>query len=282
MFTVTKEIVSGLDLFIGHHTGTIKLLTVIGSTFAVVKSIMNTWHLNQQANIQREIENNRYGLELFEKRFKVYSDLKENLKREISEDISDVISVSNKIETIRDNRELFVKCSLVFNSNDNNPIKSNIKASDKMLFLLTDLYSQYNNINALEATISDIQRNFEFSYNVMFSGIPARTKEEKDIAEKELNDERNAIKSTIAKSRKECEITSTKLADYIKYYNIRCYQCELYMQSELVVPEQAFVRKEGWYGKLKAILHNRPKHEVSVMYGSLLICLLFIFLLLCS
>lgn len=49
-------------------------LVAAGTIMTAALGIMNSSHLKKQANLQREIEGNRYKLDLFDKRFKIWTE----------------------------------------------------------------------------------------------------------------------------------------------------------------------------------------------------------------
>lgn len=92
----------------------------------------NSAHIKQQSNIQREIESNRFIIQLFEHRINSYNSFKYGIKaRNIFK--FEKISIDNidKIESfIVDDSDIIKKALFSFNSNDNEPLSSLLKENN--------------------------------------------------------------------------------------------------------------------------------------------------------
>ncbi|MGC5749710.1 hypothetical protein J4P41_13940 [Gluconobacter sp. NFX36] len=58
--------------FIGANHVLVTFVTAVGGTVAAYRSFLNTRHLQRQAELQRQIETNRFNIELFNSRFRAY------------------------------------------------------------------------------------------------------------------------------------------------------------------------------------------------------------------
>lgn len=266
MFTIPKEIISYLDTFKDHHGGTITFIASAVSLIAISKSMLNTWSLNEQANIQREIQNNRYKLELFDKRFKVYSDFKSYV-------FSSRISLTHSSEELRDILEklkeniLYTeKCSLMFASGKALESLSSFSDDTKKLF---EELSNATNVKLLiekkEKVLEDIiSRNPIIVPGVNNSYVSIIEKKEEEVDNFSLEYTKKLF-STLSE---------------FETYGEKRKCCEKDMEPLLSVPEQAFEKRPWFYVTWSQWL-NSFKVKRPVMFWLSSTCLLALIVLLC-
>ncbi|MBS0984336.1 hypothetical protein [Gluconobacter cerinus] len=271
MFVILKDIISSFDNFLGNHSGSIKFVTVFGSALAVYKSILNTKHLRQQADIQRKIENNRYKLELFDKRFRVYTEFKDKV-------FSSTIDINSSIEILevthrklKYNISQIRKCLLLFQSHEESKILNEFS-------LETENFAMQirNAIN-----VKTIIENKNHVCEHLLKERDARIKG---------SDEYQRYDKELKKNTKEVDVYKQQYLKYVYImlnkphsYNDFRHECEMFMESKLSAPEQAFDDEKGWIGtSLDYVIKTGPIHERVVMWVAVAACVLFLGVLLCS
>ncbi|MBS1084568.1 hypothetical protein [Gluconobacter kondonii] len=232
MFTIPKDIIAYLDTFRTAHGGTVTVITAAASLIAIVKSTLNTWGLNQQADIQREIQSNRYKLELFDKRFKVFTEFKQKINTG-NEPLNNanVLKLKNVANKLDENIPEIQKLQLIFGSGD----------------------------KKISSFLSSTQK---FKQLVQLTSVHIPLLEGKEIEIKDINDDTCKMNGTIAgfvtenykrqvcgeveNLTKELNENRLQLITVPFDYDIERNKLEEYLSEKLSVPEQAF-EKRLWF-----------------------------------
>lgn len=274
---------------IDDNKETIHILVPIGTLVSLYLGWKNSSHLRQQANLQREIEGNRYDLELFEKRFNVFNYYETldkvrtiNENENIGYRITELCGIANYEE------KSLERCIFLFKEDDRKCIgntKLCVRDIGNQYFEIAKKILDNTNYNReLDEVNSDISsRNVDITlHNIdLQTGVPELEKDE-DQTLLLLEKRKNELCQLILDNDEDIKCESQKLILPYKKYVLYRELAVRYMKEKLVVPEKAFVRNVSLYGRLKDTLHKRPKHEVIVMYGAVTICILVLGVLLCS
>ncbi|MEN3168761.1 hypothetical protein [Gluconobacter sp. OJB] len=249
MFSLPKYIISCLDGFETKHVGSVAIITGAVSLIAISKSILNTWSLHQQANLQRKIENSRYILNLFNVSNNAYNEF-------LANSASSVLNNDEKDFPIYGNKELISalrkteQCIFIFNPEENSPLhlcKTDLKGAIDCLL----------QIFAIEKEIEEAEKG--------------------DLEYKEPIDKLIHLKTLREEIEEYKEIYYRTGAEYSGSFD-----CAIqYMEERLFVPRIDVFAKEPWlfvtwYRWAKTLKTNRP-----VMFWLGAVCVLALSVLLC-
>lgn len=129
MLNGITHIIDYINVLIKEYPLVFHAFVPVGTILAAILGMKNAAHIKTQANIQREIESNRFNIQLFEHRIPAYNYFKENIEgknlykmpRIFKSDINDIDEAFKKdIDVIK--RTLFA-----FSSDDNEPLVSMLK-----------------------------------------------------------------------------------------------------------------------------------------------------------
>mgnify|MGYP004708303351 CR=1 FL=1 len=250
MFEAISQAVQFTDNLIKTYPTVFHALVPIGTIATAVLGIKNTNHIKTQANIQREIESNRFNIELFENRVNIYRELKNNIKGNVLFKIEDIENIDNNIywSIISDNK--YIKRSLfVFNEDDNIPLNKCLIENEKIKMILVSIDSLQRRREYIDSEI-ELINDGKLPYLNPNSTLRSFLKEKMEI-ERYLNIHKEEI----------------SFLDY-SYF---CHKAFEYMEDKLYVPKQAFQEKTSL---MKRAWRSLSKSEQVVIFGIGGICAL--------
>ncbi|GBR17449.1 hypothetical protein [Gluconobacter frateurii] len=272
-------------------------LIPVATIVTAFAGIINTRHIKKQANLQREIEGNRYKIELFEKRFNVYENYKPSLMTgDIIPNISSEIKRDQFLRTLKVAVEESSKCLLVFQKKDNGVLKELIYKQKKLYKEIDAISYYYKDIAYTEAELSEklsrIERQKEL-ISSMNEVITALGKTD------QLDSNQNSILNSLNVDKSICEhklkyyrkTISDIIENFPSKYLELCdayHNANLYMEKNLSLPELAFEDDKSFIMSswlftlsiLKYLFVTSPKLERYLAWIVLPICSAFIFFLL--
>ena len=91
MLNGITHIIDYINVLIKEYPLVFHIFAPLGTILAAILGMKNAAHIKTQANIQREIESNRFNIQLFEHRISSYNDFKNNIK---GKNICDIPNIS--------------------------------------------------------------------------------------------------------------------------------------------------------------------------------------------
>lgn len=226
-----------INTIIENYPMVFHALVPIGTVLTAILGIKNTNHIKTQANIQREIESNRFNIELFEHRLSAYNEFKNNIK---GKDIYEYHYIEEmEIEPIFDifmsDIDIIKRTIFCFNPELNSPLFSLLEESENISILI-------NNIKLQRFAYKNISQNLY------------RAKDKYET----LSNQADKIYVSIKEN--------TKYLYSTKYYNLYSNSIQ-YMESKLEIPREAFKPSINIFQRLS-------KSEKAVIFGIAGICAL--------
>ncbi|MBS1039929.1 hypothetical protein JK203_03565 [Gluconobacter cerinus] len=266
MFTIPNAIITYLDTFKTVHGGTVAFVASAVSLIAISKSMLNTWSLNQQANIQREIEDNRYKLELFDKRFKVFTEFKQKIfSKNGYLNAATVYELEQVLDFLGKNISEIEKLQLIFGSSDKK-ISSFLESTKKFKQLVLLTSAQIPLLANKKIELGDINDD-PVDMNGTFAQFIST--DYKRMLERQIND-----------ISEELQNNKQQLMTVPFDYDLELTRLEKYLSEKLSVPEQAF-EKQPWLSVTWYRKANTFRVKCPVMFYFAVICVLFLGALLC-
>lgn len=207
------------DYFSTHHI-LITLLVAIGTFITAINGMRNSSHMRLQADIQRQIETNRYNLQLFNSRLQYFDEFKKYRQNIIS---SDEPTYNRHI--MEELISLTEKCISLFedvNDNNLNHLYNTELSMKKDFFSKDETEAQYKNL--LELIREPFIRIPEYS---------SKSTYDRSII---ISNIREQIESLEGKKQQLNTKLKASVNHYPEIYKAAC----AYMQSRLKVPQNAF------------------------------------------
>ncbi|MEN3168760.1 hypothetical protein [Gluconobacter sp. OJB] len=246
--TITNAVQYGNYLF-NSYPAFFHALLPIGTIFTAILGMRNSNHLKKQANLQREIEGNRYKIDLFEKRFNVYEKYKPSvLTKDIIPSINSDRDKNQLISDLKFAKEEASKCILVFNKKQNNRIMSlttKIDCLNSDLKLLDDLKNRLGKIK-LEKIDTDYDlessiKNVDMLNSLLKNGEgSSKLNEYKDKKVLRLSNKIKGYELEIKKITSDIDMIKKNFKE--RYINMcdAFTDANTYMEESLSIPELAF------------------------------------------
>ncbi|MCP1237094.1 hypothetical protein NKW55_10825 [Gluconobacter kondonii] len=126
MLNGITHIIDYINVLIKEYPLVFHVFAPLGTILAAILGMKNAAHIKTQANIQREIESNRFNIQLFEHRIQAYNYFKDNIK---GKDIFKIFKISssnlNDIdEVLKKDIDVIKRTLFAFSSDDNEPLVS--------------------------------------------------------------------------------------------------------------------------------------------------------------
>jgi len=245
------HIIDYINVLIKEYPLVFHAFVPVGTILTAILGMKNASHIKTQANIQREIESNRFNIDLFEKRLMIYNEVKDGLKGQELYKIDDIGKVLEKISITIDNDVGYLKKAiLVFNSDDNaiiesalyicSMIKDSAIRANKIKILQRKAYFEKAN---LDYEMTTDNRDYRFKLYYLETKIRGLNEE--------FEEEIKHIKS--------------------RFYYLTFLQLIKYMESKLLIPKEAFQPKTSFSRRTWNAL---SRDEKMVMYAIFGICAL--------
>ncbi|QQX92710.1 hypothetical protein IGS75_14405 (plasmid) [Gluconobacter sphaericus] len=241
MLNGITHIIDYINVLIKEYPLVFHAFVSLGTIIAAVLGMKNAAHIKTQANIQREIESNRFNIQLFEHRINAYNNFKFEIKARSIFKLKNIsIGDIDKIESfIFYDSDIIKKALFSFNSDDNEPLLSLLKENN-ILSHATDDIKRW--IFTIKETQNLIKLHID-DYDILSERIVL------------VNDEIN----------KSLKLFHSPIYDVLYHESIN------YMESKLEMPKEAFKPPLNMFQRLHGKL---SKSEIMVMYAILGICAL--------
>ena len=252
MLNEITYIIDYLNVLIKEYPLVFHAFVPVGTILTAILGMKNASHIKTQANIQREIESNRFNIELFEKRLMIYNELKEGVQgHEIYKSKDIERHLSRKLVIIENDINCLKKAIFVFNSNDNAILKRTLSVCSTVREAMININSLHQAQIEVHARINDLNDE-EFDYeNIEYKNNKRVLETKIRGLQQEVNEKIKELKSRI--------------------YNITYLQSLKYMESKLLIPTEAFQPKTSFFRRTWNAL---SRDEKMVMYTILIICAL--------
>lgn len=237
-FSFITSITNYINELMKNYPSVFHGLVPIGTILSAILGMMNTRHLKTQANIQREIENSRYKIDLFNHRNKAYQEFLETQFQSEFRQVGERNLSSAIIYKINQSLEKTRQCRLVFGSKDKN---SPLLSLENIIISIIDKEQYKNDIMSIIPHTTDTEEE----------------KETKEHIERKIENIFHDLKK------------------HSSLYNIYRERSSEYMMEKLEVPEQAFLQKASISRiAIDYLFFSRSEHQRKIILSILSILLL--------
>ncbi|MCW2267238.1 hypothetical protein M2305_003257 [Gluconobacter cerinus] len=270
--TITNLVQYGNHLFNTYPTFFHALLPV-GTILTAILGMKNSHRIEKQAKRQIDIEISKYKLELFDKRFKVWTEFQSMVLTPPGPVFNPTYEqLGCTLEKINENMKYTKKAILLF-------------SPDKNFNVLHDFNVTSATFHRIISIVMGIQLTMVNAKREMEKAQEEQTSYEEGsigyISKKYIFEQKEKV---IQQAYENIYEHNQALIRIPSEYNKLRLKCELYMESLLSAPKQAFEEDEkGWIGtSLDYVTKTGPIHGRFVIWLALAACVLFLGMLICS
>lgn len=260
---------------IDENSQTIHALVPVGTLVSLYISHKNSTKLDKQTELQRSIENGRYKLDLFDKRFKFFKEFKEKITfEEIKKIDTKKEVIEGKLSFLDQNLEEIYKAEMLFGRNKDSPIGRFHEITHNIKYIGNNILGK---IAEDEVSIATKKRSLE-----RIEEVEEKNNHIEGYSKSEDLGIISAITKGLDSNRKQISALRVDYIGKCRIYEHMMNQCFSFMESKLVINEESFDPKKGWVTKSwEYAIKTGPKHKRIVIWLISAICVLFLSVLLC-